>query len=157
MMKTAVWNSRIARVAVPLGLVALLYVAWSRWGAMGLAAVGGGIVMWLLLHFNRLMAVMRRAANTPIGWVDSAVMLNARLKPGATLLHVMALTRSIGQPLDAHGQEIPVQSAQLNEQPQQSYRWRDNSNSAVTCYFEDGKLIRWELFRPEIPPETTIR
>jgi hypothetical protein len=39
------------------------------------------------------MNVMRKAANRPMGYVGSAVMLNARLKPGVNLMHVVAMTR----------------------------------------------------------------
>jgi hypothetical protein len=49
--------------------------------------------MWLLLHFTRLMTIVRRASNQPIGYVGSAVMLNAKLKPKVSLMHVIAMTR----------------------------------------------------------------
>lgn len=47
-------------VMIPLGLLALLYLAYDSLGWKGVAAVGGGILMWLLLHFTRLMTVMPR-------------------------------------------------------------------------------------------------
>lgn len=143
--------ARWGRVLVPVALAALLGLAWHRWGAMGVAAVGGGIVMWLLLHINRLLAVMRRAANAPIGSVASAVMLNARLKPGVTLLHVMALTRALGQELDAAG--IPI-AADVQREPnapvpdEQFFRWSDNTGSHVNCHFHHGRLVAWQLHRP---------
>ena len=55
-------------LVVPLGLAVLLYVAFDALGWKGVAAVGGGIVMWLLLHFTRLMTIMRRAAQRPQLW-----------------------------------------------------------------------------------------
>ena len=70
------------RIVVPVLGVALVALAWRSYGWAGVALVVGGIVMWALLHFNRLMQALKRAANRPIGYVDSAVMLNARLKPG---------------------------------------------------------------------------
>lgn len=114
-------------------LVALGYRAWG-WAGVGLAAGGG--LMWLLLHFTRLMHVLKRAADRPIGFVDSAVMLNARLKPGLNLLRVVGLTRSLGEQLS--GQD---------EQPER-FRWRDAYDASVTCEFQDGRLVRWELQRP---------
>ena len=62
-----------------------------------MAAVATGLVMWMPLHFTRMMRVLKRAARRPIGHVDSAVMLNTRLKPGLSLLHVVAMTRALGQ------------------------------------------------------------
>jgi hypothetical protein len=92
--------------------------------------------MWVLLHFNRMMTALRRAANRPIGYVDSAVMLNAKLKPGVPLLHVISMTKSLGELLSPK-----------DEQPE-IYRWTDGSASHVTCEFQGGKLVRWKLERP---------
>ena len=119
-----------------LGAV-LAYMAWNSYGWPGLIAVTGGLMMWLLLHFTRLMSVLKRAAHRPIGHVDSAVMLNAKLKPGVTLMHVIAMTRALGQRVSAEGAEPEV------------YRWTDGTQSHVTCEFLHGKLVAWTLFRPE--------
>ena len=123
-------------ILIPLGLVALLYVAYDSLGWQGVAAIGGGILMWVLLHFTRLMTVMRRASNTPIGYVASAVMLNAKLKPKVNLMHVIAMTRALGQRLSEEGQDPEV------------YRWTDGSDSHVTCEFLHGRLVKWTLVRP---------
>ncbi|MFW5331685.1 glycerate kinase [Hydrogenophaga sp. ZJX-1] len=123
------------------GLV-LFYGAWRAWGWPGLAAAGGGLLMWLLLHFTRLMNIMQRAAKQPIGFVASAVMLNAKLKPGVTLMHVIAMTRALGERLTPEG-----------EQPEQ-YRWTDASQSSVTAHFRDGRLVSWDLARPAPEDET---
>ena len=40
----------------------------------------GAVVMWILLHFTRMVTVLSRAANRPVGHVDSAVMLNVKLR-----------------------------------------------------------------------------
>jgi hypothetical protein len=124
------------RFAIPLLILGLLAFAWRQYGWPGAAAVGGGLVFWLLLHFTRLMTVMQRAARRPIGHVDSAVMLNARLKPGVPLMHVIALTRALGERLTPEG-----------EQPER-YRWTDNSGSAVTLTLQAGRVTTWELVRP---------
>jgi len=125
---------------IPLGLLLLLFAAWQALGLKGLVAAGGGIVMWLLLHFTRMMAVMRRAAQRPIGYVDSAVMLNASLRAGMPLLHVVALTRALGERASA-------------AQPpgEETYVWRDNTDSCVHCTFAQGCLRIWTLHRPQQP------
>lgn len=116
--------------------VSLLAMAWRAYGWGGVALVTGGLVMWALLQFNRTVHVLRRAKNRPIGHVDSAVMLNARLKKDLSLLHVLALTRALGERLSPEG-----------EQPE-TYRWTDGSASQVTCEFRNGKLVQWTLVRP---------
>ncbi len=119
--------------AVAVLMVAMAYFKFG-WG--GVALVTGGIVFWMLLHFSRMMTVLKRATNAPMGHVASAVMLNARLKLGVTLLHVTAMTKSLGllqSPKDA--------------QPE-IYRWTDTGGSHVTCTFVGGKLADYTLWRP---------
>ncbi len=130
-------------IVIPLGLAALIYVAYDSLGWQGVGAVGGGILMWLLLHFTRLMTVMRRAAERPIGYVGSAVMLNAKLKPKVNLMHVVAMTRSLGVRISQEGQEPEV------------YRWTDGTDSHVTCEFVHGRLAKWTLERPTQPEPIT--
>jgi hypothetical protein len=121
---------------IPLGLAALFVVAWTSQGWAGIAMVGGGVVMWALLHFTRMLTVLKRAADRPKGWVDSAVMLNAKLRPGVNLLHIMALTRSLGERLSEDGVDPEV------------FRWTDGGGSSVTCQLVGGKLTSWEMQRP---------
>ena len=127
----------LRKILVPLGGLVLLGFAWKSYSWAGVALVSGAIVMFLLMHFNRTMQVMRRAANRPIGYVDSAVMLNAKLKPGATLLHVLALTRALGELRSPKDQQPEL------------YRWTDGGGSWVDAEFQDGKLRQWSLTRPE--------
>ena len=131
---------------VPIGGLVLLGFAYRGYGWPGVALVSGAIVMFLLMHFNRTMQVLKRAANKPIGYVASAVMLNAKLKKGVTLMHVMALTRSLGE----------LRSPK-DEQPE-LYRWTDGGLSYVDAVFLGGKLQSWELVRPaaaddDVPPQ----
>ena len=111
-------------------------MGYRHYGWPGVALVGGGLIMWQLLHFTRMLQVLKRAANRPIGHVDSAVMLHARLRAGLPLLHVVAMTRSLGQ------LESPKDT-----QPER-FRWTDTSGSTVLCVFHGGKLQSWDLQRP---------
>ena len=129
--------NKMMKWLVPLGLVALFAVAWQAQGWSGVAMVGGGVVMWGLLHVTRMLTVLKRATDRPKGYVDSAVMLNAKLRPGVNLLHVMALTRSLGELLSEPGADPEV------------FRWTDGGGSQVTCQLVGGRLSRWELKRPE--------
>jgi hypothetical protein len=116
----------------------LVAVAYNKYGWPGVALVVGGIVFWMLLHFSRMMAVLKRAASAPKGYVASAVMLNAKLKLGVTLLHVTAMTKSLG-----------LLQSTVDAQPE-IYRWTDTSGSHVTCTFAGGKLTHYVLWRPEV-------
>ena len=129
------------KILVPLVGIVLLGLAYRSYGWQGVALVGGGIVMFLLLHFNRAMKVLQRAAERPVGYVDSAVMLNAKLKPGSTLMHVVAMTRALGELKSQDGTQPEL------------YRWTDNGNSWVDATFVDGKLKAWTLTRPDVPAD----
>lgn len=124
------------KILVPLASVVLIAAAYQAYSWGGVAVAMGALVMWLLLHFTRMMQVLKRAANRPIGYVGSAVMLNAKLRPGMTLLHVVAMTKSLGE----------LQSPK-DAQPE-LYRWTDGTQSHVTAEFHGGKLKEWVLVRP---------
>ena len=123
----------------PLAVIALLIGGWHFGHWAGVALVVSGAVTFGLLYLNRMMDVLRRAADQPKGFVGSAVMLNAKLKRHVTLLHVMAMTRSIGEPLSPEGQQPEI------------FRWSDDTGSSVTCEFRDGRLATWSLSRPSVP------
>ena len=131
----------LPNIFLPAAVIGLVLVGYASAGWPGVAAVVGGLVMWALLHFTRLMNVMKKAANRPMGYVGSAVMLNARLKPGVNLMHVMAMTQSLGERLSAE-----------NAQPE-VYRWTDGTQSHVTCEFANGRLQKWTLERPQAEAE----
>ncbi len=126
----------LQRIFVPVFGALLVLAGWRAYGWGGVAVVAGGLVMWGLLHLTRITRVLGRASERPIGYVDSAVMLNAKLKPGVNLLHVLAMTRALGERLSPE-----------NEQPE-IYRWTDGGASSVTAEFANGKLVKWTLARP---------
>ena len=127
----------LRNILVPIGLIVLMIAAYQSASWPGVAAVAGGIIMWGLLHFTRLMSIMKKASDRPIGYVGSAVMLNVKLRPKVALVHVIAMTRSLGQRLSEEGQSPEI------------YRWTDGTNSYVTCEFVNGRLMKWELQRPQ--------
>jgi hypothetical protein len=126
----------LQKILWPVLGVLIVAAGWRGWGWPGVALAVGGIVMWMLLHFSRVMRVLQRAADRPVGSCDSAVMLNAKLKPGVSLLHVIAMTRALGESLGEPERQPEV------------FRWTDNTASSVRCEFMNGKLVKWELTRP---------
>ena len=124
------------RILALLFAVALGAGAWRAGGGKGLALAGSALVLWGLLYYNQIITVMKRAADRPVGYVGSAVMLNAKLHAGQPLLKVLALTRALGEPLTEVGADP------------ETYRWRDPGGSSVTAQFKGGKLVQWQLERP---------
>ena len=126
------------KILAPVAIILLTVGAWRQFGWAGIALAGGGVVMWILLHFTRMLTILKKAADRPIGHVASAVMLNAKLKKGVSLMHVIAMTRSLGS----------LQSPK-DEQPE-IFKWTDTGDSFVTCTFQSGKLKAWDLTRPSV-------
>ncbi len=134
--RLGLWRNRARTVVIPGLGVLILWGCYFAWGMQGVALGLGGVVMWAMLHFTRMTHVLKQAAGRPIGHVGSAVMLNAKLRPGINLLKVLALTRALGERLTPEG-----------EDPER-YRWTDGGGSQVTCEFVGGRLQTWQLVRP---------
>ena len=124
------------KILVPILIAAAFVMAYTQYQWSGVAIVVSGLVTWALLHFSRMMQILKLAANRPIGYVDSAVMLNAKLQKGKTLMHVIAMTKALGELLSVKDVQPEV------------FRWTDGTQSHVTATFVGGKLQSWELFRP---------
>jgi hypothetical protein len=129
------------KILAPLAILVFTIGAWQAFQWAGIALAAGGVVMWVLLHFTRMVTILKKAADRPIGHVASAVMLNAKLKKGVNLMHVIAMTRSLGQLL-----------TEKDAQPE-IFTWTDASDSVVTCTFVGGKLTEWALVRPKVGSE----
>ena len=120
-------------------MAAVLAVAsYQAYGWHGLAVAVSVIVFWLLLQFNRAIRVMRNAGQSPVGEVPSAVMLNARLEKGMTMLQIVGRTRSLGRKVEGSDDD---------------WAWHDAGGNRVTLHFERGRLKRWHLDRPPEPAD----
>jgi len=113
---------------------AALAVGWFGYGLRGIALAVSVIAFWLLLQFNRLVRVMRDAADSPLGQVDNAVMLHAKLHAGLPMAKVVALTKSLGRRADDDSREL--------------YTWTDAGGASVSITFVNGRCASWDLTRP---------
>ncbi|WP_372525462.1 hypothetical protein [Piscinibacter sp.] len=116
---------------------AAVAAAWQAYRWPGVALAATVIVFWLLLQFSRAVRVMKNAADAPVGHVGSAVMLNAKLRRGMTMMQVVSSTRSLGR---KHPSEPD------------SWIWADDSGASVTLTLRAGKLLRWTLDRHDAAP-----
>jgi hypothetical protein len=121
---------------IPLAALLLMMWAYHAFGWPGIVFVISGGVLWVLLNFTRMVTILKRASQRPVGHVASAVMLNAKLKAGQPLMHVIALTRSLGK-----------LESEKDTQPE-IFTWKDSTDSTVRCEFQHGRLHQWELTRP---------
>ena len=124
-------NSRLGWLLAALALA--LVAGWMAYGWQGVLMAATLSVFWLLLQFGRALRAMKTAADSPLGFVASAVMFHSRLKPGLAMLQVVALTHSLGCKVGESGDV---------------WRWADGGGGGVTLTFTDGKLTAWVLERP---------
>ena len=117
--------------------VVVLAMGYWQWGWSGVALAVTLIVFWLLMQFSRALRTLRNAGRAPVGHIDNAVMLHARLQRGQRLPQILALTKSLGIKCD--------------DDPE-VFEWRDAGGDAVRIELVDGKLTRWELQRADATP-----
>jgi hypothetical protein len=115
----------LAVLAVALG--------YAFYGWQGVAVAVTGSVFWLLLQFSRAMRAMRVAGQSPVGTVASAVMLQARLRPGLRLMDIIVLTRSLGR--------------KVADEPE-TFEWCDGGGACVRVTLRHGRCSGWQLQRP---------
>lgn len=117
------------RPALDWALAALALAAgWLAGGGRGLLLGSSVVVFWLLLQFSRSLRVLHAAAARPVGTVDSAVMLHARLRPGMTLPQILRLTGSLGE-------RVPPAAG-----ADEAWRWRDAGGASLTALLRGGRL-----------------
>ena len=112
---------------------AAVAAGWAGYGWPGVALAVSVIAFWLLMQFNRSLRVLRNAGTAPVGRIDSAVMLNAKLQAGMPMIKVVALTKSLGR--------------RVSQTPER-WAWADEGGSEVVLDFERGLCQRWVLNRP---------
>jgi len=119
-------------------LAALIVItAWQAYGWQGVFFALSLVVFWLLLQFNRSIRVMKNASSAPMGHLEDADAFHARLKAGMPLMQVLTITKSLGVKV----REVP-----------ETYAWTDPQGASATLVFDNGRLQRWTLERPEPGP-----
>ncbi len=122
-------NALLAGAAVIVGV-------WV-YGWQGLILALTLIVFWAVLQFNRATRVLRNAGQRPKGSIDSVTMTQARLEPGLTLLEVLQVTGSLGEPHGKHDEWL----------------WRDAGGNELVLTFRRDVLVRWAVARAEVADE----
>jgi len=119
--------------------VVAVAVGYAGYGWPGVVLAVTVVVFWLLLQFSRALRVMRQAAGRPIGAIDNAVMLHAKLRPGLRLLDILPLTRSLGR--------------KVADDPE-TFVWTDPGGDRVRVELRQGRATAFALERAaaDAPP-----
>ncbi len=120
--------------------VVAVAAGWFSYGWPGVLLALSVVVFWLLLQFSRVLRVMRLAASRPLGSIDNAVMLHAKLQLGMKLLQILPLTRSLGQ--------------QVADDPE-TFVWTDGGGDRVRVELRGGHCSAFALERAAadtVPP-----
>ena len=115
------------------GLAVLAVAAgWLGWGWRGVVLAVTVVVFWLLLQFSRTLRVLRAAGQRPVGTIDNAVMVAARLRPGLPLVEVIRQTHSLGQ--------------RLRQEPE-TWAWVDGGGDLAEVQLASGRVEQVRLLR----------
>ncbi len=117
--------------------LAALVAGYVGYGWPGVLLALSVVVFWMLLQFSRAVRAMRDAAGRPVGRVDNAVMLHAKMRTGLRLVDIMKLTRSLGQV--------------LSQQPE-VFLWTDDAGDSVRVELAAGRVSAWALQRAGAAP-----
>lgn len=123
----------LQRWLFPALAAALAYAAWRSYGWPGLILAVLMLSFWLLLHFTKLMRLLRTVADRPMGRVRDANALAQHLKHGMPLVNVMRMTLSIGLLRSLPNTDPEVRT------------WSDEAGRAAVCTFEHGRLVSFRL------------
>jgi hypothetical protein len=126
-------SHRLRALIFPALAAAISYAAWRTYGWQGLVLAALMISFWVLLHFTKLMRLLRTAATRPMGHVQDARLLHRQLKRGQPMTDVVRHTLSLGLRRSEPGQEPEV------------FEWGDELGHNVTCSFLHGRLDTFTL------------
>jgi len=127
------FDPRMLSPAVGWALAAAaVAVGYMSYGWPGVLLAVSVVVFWLLLQFSRALRAMRTANGRPVGQVDNAVMLHAKLRTGLRLADIFKLTRSLGTVVSAEPEV---------------FGWQDAGGDHVEVELQAGRVSRWNLHR----------
>lgn len=118
--------------------LAALVAGYVGYGWPGVVMALSVVVFWLLLQFSRALRAMREATGRPVGRVDNAVMLHARLRTGLRLVDIMKITRSLGQPISGNTSQDP-----------EVFLWTDEAGDSVRVELRAAQVSTWALQRAD--------
>jgi hypothetical protein len=115
----------------PTLFLALCYAAWRSYGWQGLLLATLMSSFWVLLHFTKLLRLLRAAAARPKGMVNDVPALQRQLRPGLPMHEVVRRTACLGErPADATTDEV--------------FDWQDEQGRRLRLHFRAGRLARIE-------------
>jgi len=132
---------RLRALLFPALALALCAAAWRSYGWQGLVLAALMISFWVLLHFTKLMRLLRAAAARPMGAVVDVPALQNRLRLGMPLHEVIRLTGCLGDRLDGAPGE-PGSGATVGVQEQ--FAWSDAQGRCLRLGFAHGRLSHIE-------------
>lgn len=125
----------------PALALALCFAAWRSYGWQGLMLAALMISFWVLLHFTKLMRLLRAAAARPMGDVADVRRLQSRLSLGMPMHNVVRHAGCLG--------------VRLPDGPDGSehFAWEDPEGRALHLQFMGGRLTAITHQDATTPPE----
>lgn len=124
---------------LPALVLALCYVGWRTYGWPGLLLALLMSCFWVLLHFTKLLRLLRAAAGRPVGAVADVRALQGRVRPGMPMHEVIRQAACLGKRDDSSLSDTT-----------ETFVWHDIQGRTLHLRFHHGRLQRIE--RQDVPP-----
>jgi len=126
----------------PALVLALSYAGWKSYGWQGLLLALLMSSFWVLLHFTKLMRLLRAAATRPLGEVQDVRALQGRLRPGMPMHEVIRQSACLGK----------REAGEANGSTE-DFVWHDAQGRTLRLRFDHGRLRRIERRDPPATSE----
>jgi len=116
--------------------LALIYAAWLSYGGQGVLLAAVMLSFWVLLHFTKIMRLLRAAAKQPLGYCRDCRALGSKLSAGMPLYKVVQHSHSLGYRQDSDDPTID------------RFVWEDPQGWRIDVALQHGRLTEWTLHAP---------
>ncbi len=120
----------------PALALALVLAAWRSYGWQGVLLATLMLSFWVLLHFTKILRLLRTAATRPLGHCRDCRALARALKRGMPMHRVVQFTHALGLRQDSA------------DPAADHFVWRDPQDWQLEVVLRHGRVSAWTLQPP---------
>lgn len=120
----------------PALALTLILAAWRSYGWQGVLLATLMLSFWVLLHFSKILRLLRTAATRPLGHCRDCRALARALKRGMPLYRVVQFTHALGLRQDSADAAVD------------RFVWHDPQDWQLEVVLWHGRVSEWTLLPP---------